>query len=100
MASWLALESRRCREPNDLPRGFSMDATSISLLDRLRDEPNDGSWSRLVELYSPLIRSWLGRNGLARGEHVVRCRRFHDRRGARCVSFHRALSVHETNRLF
>ena len=33
--------------------------TSQSLLERLRlaDEPDD--WERLVELYTPLIRSWL-----------------------------------------
>lgn len=41
-----------------------MDATSVSLLDRLREEPSDVSWARLVDLYSPLIRNWLGRNAL------------------------------------
>ena len=41
-----------------------MDETSNSLLDRLREEPNDVSWTRLVDLYSPLIRAWLRRNNL------------------------------------
>lgn len=35
--------------------------TSLSLLDRLRDSPDDGSWQRLVEIYTPLIRGWLRR---------------------------------------
>jgi RNA polymerase sigma-70 factor (ECF subfamily) len=39
--------------------------TSLSLLDQLRLEPNPESWQRLVELYTPLIRGWLGRYGLA-----------------------------------
>jgi RNA polymerase sigma-70 factor (ECF subfamily) len=33
--------------------------TPISLLDRLRDCPDDRSWNRLVELYTPFIRDWL-----------------------------------------
>jgi RNA polymerase sigma-70 factor (ECF subfamily) len=33
--------------------------TSASLLDRLRSDPNEGSWQRLVDLYTPLIRNWL-----------------------------------------
>ena len=35
--------------------------TSLSLLDRLRESPDDGSWQRLVEIYTPLIRGWLRR---------------------------------------
>lgn len=34
--------------------------TSHSLLDRMREADSD-SWSQLVELYSPLLRSWIGR---------------------------------------
>src|SRR5690349_13124798 len=41
-----------------------MDETSTSLLDRLRHAADDVSWRRLVELYSPMIRVWLRRNGL------------------------------------
>jgi RNA polymerase sigma factor (sigma-70 family) len=41
-----------------------MHETSASLLDRLRDSPDDASWRRLVDLYTPLIRSWLRRQGL------------------------------------
>jgi RNA polymerase sigma factor (sigma-70 family) len=36
-----------------------MDHTSLSLLERLRGSGNDPAWSRLVELYAPLIRHWL-----------------------------------------
>ncbi len=40
--------------------------TSASFLDSLRDTSDERAWSRLVELYSPLIRNWLQRNGAAR----------------------------------
>jgi RNA polymerase sigma-70 factor (ECF subfamily) len=33
--------------------------TSTSLLERLRNSPDDESWTRLDALYRPLIRSWL-----------------------------------------
>ncbi len=36
--------------------------TSLSLLDRLRQSPDDADWSRLVEAYSPLLRAWLVRS--------------------------------------
>jgi RNA polymerase sigma-70 factor (ECF subfamily) len=39
--------------------------TPLSLLDRLRERPDQISWRRLVELYTPLIRSTLGRYGVA-----------------------------------
>jgi RNA polymerase sigma-70 factor (ECF subfamily) len=38
--------------------------TSISLLDRARLDPNDGSWDRLVDVYSPLLFAWLTRLGI------------------------------------
>jgi RNA polymerase sigma-70 factor (ECF subfamily) len=41
-----------------------MPETSVSLLDRLRDRPDEASWRRLVDLYAPLIRGWLRRQGL------------------------------------
>lgn len=41
-----------------------MSETSFRLLDRLRLEPDDGSWRRLVDLYTPLIQDWLRRQGL------------------------------------
>src|SRR5438128_9105 len=41
-----------------------MAETSTSLLDRLRVAPDERSWQRLVDLYSPLIRGWLRRQGL------------------------------------
>lgn len=36
--------------------------TSLSLLERLRLEPDEQSWRRFVELYEPLIRGWLRRH--------------------------------------
>jgi RNA polymerase sigma factor (sigma-70 family) len=38
-----------------------MHETSLSLLERLRHSPEDESWTRLADLYSPLIRAWLRR---------------------------------------
>lgn len=42
-----------------------MSETSFSLLERLRQEPSDTAWQRLVDFYSPLIRGWLRRYALA-----------------------------------
>jgi RNA polymerase sigma-70 factor (ECF subfamily) len=42
-----------------------MAETSASLLDRLRLSPDADAWSRLVAIYTPLIRAWLSRLGLA-----------------------------------
>jgi len=39
-----------------------MEVTSFSLLDRLREQPDDESWQRLVDLYTPLIHGWLRRH--------------------------------------
>ncbi len=39
-----------------------MPETSVSLLERLRERPGEEDWQRLVELYTPLIRSWLRRH--------------------------------------
>lgn len=36
-----------------------MAETSASLLDLLRQSPDDAAWKRLVELYEPLMRRWL-----------------------------------------
>jgi RNA polymerase sigma-70 factor, ECF subfamily len=36
-----------------------MDETSLSLLQRLKSSPESENWNRLVELYAPLIRTWL-----------------------------------------
>jgi len=35
--------------------------TNHSLLDRLRQGPNETAWLRMVDLYTPLIRGWLKR---------------------------------------
>jgi RNA polymerase sigma factor (sigma-70 family) len=39
--------------------------TSVSLLNRLRSQPDAESWRRLVELYTPLIQGWLRRQAVA-----------------------------------
>jgi RNA polymerase sigma factor (sigma-70 family) len=36
--------------------------TSVCLLERLRRQPDDESWQRLVDLYTPLLRGWLRRH--------------------------------------
>lgn len=38
-----------------------MSATSATLLERLKDAGDADAWSRLVELYTPLIRGWAER---------------------------------------
>jgi RNA polymerase sigma-70 factor, ECF subfamily len=38
--------------------------TPISLLERLRLQPDSPSWQRFVDLYTPLIRDWLRRYAL------------------------------------
>jgi RNA polymerase sigma-70 factor (ECF subfamily) len=38
--------------------------TPVSLLERLRLRPDAASWRRLVDLYTPLIRDWLRRQGV------------------------------------
>jgi RNA polymerase sigma-70 factor (ECF subfamily) len=50
-----------------------MPETSISLLERLRLRPDPGSWQRLVDLYTPLIRTWLRRYAVhdADGDDLV-----------------------------
>jgi RNA polymerase sigma-70 factor (ECF subfamily) len=45
-----------------------MPDTSLSLLDRLRHRPDDGTWRRLVDVYTPLIRGWLRRHGLTEAD--------------------------------
>jgi RNA polymerase sigma-70 factor (ECF subfamily) len=39
-----------------------MSETSASLLERLRQAPDAGSWKRLVDLYTPLLQGWLRRH--------------------------------------
>jgi RNA polymerase sigma-70 factor (ECF subfamily) len=40
------------------------DETSLSLLDRARQDASDGSWDRLMDVYSPLLHGWLARMGV------------------------------------
>ena len=41
-----------------------MSDTSLSLLDRLQRRSDAEAWQRLVDLYTPLLRGWLGRYAL------------------------------------
>lgn len=41
-----------------------MAETSLSLLDRLKGQPDQMGWQRWIDLYTPLIRGWLLRQGL------------------------------------
>ncbi len=45
-----------------------MSDTPMSLLDRLQSRPDDESWRRLTDLYTPLIRNWLGRQSVESSE--------------------------------
>jgi RNA polymerase sigma-70 factor (ECF subfamily) len=38
--------------------------TSVSLLDRVHQQPDAGAWQRLVDLYTPLLQQWLARYSL------------------------------------
>jgi RNA polymerase sigma-70 factor, ECF subfamily len=51
-----------------------MAQTSVSLLERLSDRSDSEAWTRLVELYSPLIRRWLGQYELAESDADDLCR--------------------------
>jgi len=42
--------------------------TSLTLLERLRTQPDDAAWRRLDDLYRPLIRHWLLRDPTLRDE--------------------------------
>jgi RNA polymerase sigma-70 factor (ECF subfamily) len=42
--------------------------TSVSLLERLRNQPGDADWNRLVALYAPLIAGWLRGQGVQAGD--------------------------------
>jgi RNA polymerase sigma-70 factor, ECF subfamily len=42
-----------------------VDETSHTLLDALRSRPSAAGWQRLVSIYTPLIQSWLHRQGVA-----------------------------------
>lgn len=46
--------------PNETTEN-GMYETSFSLLERLREQPGEADWRRLVTLYTPLIQAWLRR---------------------------------------
>ncbi len=39
--------------------------TSVSLLERLAGAPTDDDWRRLLDLYQPLLRTWMARAGVS-----------------------------------
>jgi RNA polymerase sigma-70 factor (ECF subfamily) len=41
-----------------------MNPTPLSILERLRERPDEASWRRLFDLYTPFVRHWLGRQGI------------------------------------
>jgi RNA polymerase sigma-70 factor (ECF subfamily) len=41
-----------------------MNTTSVSLLEQLRDAPDEAAWARFVHLYSPLLFRWARQAGL------------------------------------
>ncbi len=43
---------------------MSHENTSLSLLDKLIRKPDSESWTRLTDIYTPLLRRWLGRYGI------------------------------------
>ena len=56
------------RNTSVLVEGTSAMDTSASLLASLRNVDDEQAWSRLVQLYTPLMRSWLRRYGAALGD--------------------------------
>jgi RNA polymerase sigma-70 factor (ECF subfamily) len=58
--------------PETPPAGGPQQATSLTLLDRLRAN-DDGAWHTMVRLYGPLVRHWCGRGGVrgADGDDVA-----------------------------
>jgi RNA polymerase sigma-70 factor (ECF subfamily) len=44
---------------------IGMPDTSVSLLQRLRLQPDDGTWKRFIDIYEPLIQGWLRRYSVA-----------------------------------
>jgi RNA polymerase sigma-70 factor (ECF subfamily) len=49
-------------------RGSAVAETSVSLLERLRRQPGSEAWARLVDVYAPLVRGWLRRQGVAEAD--------------------------------
>jgi RNA polymerase sigma-70 factor (ECF subfamily) len=45
-------------------RELVMTDTPRSLLERLHHQPDEESWKRLIELYTPLLRRWLRQSGV------------------------------------
>jgi len=43
-----------------------MPETPVSLLERLREQPDPDAWRQFVALYTPLLQHWLHRHGLQR----------------------------------
>lgn len=48
---------------------LNMPDTSLTLLDRLQQQPDPAAWERLVQIYAPLIGRWLARTPLQHADH-------------------------------
>ena len=46
-----------------------MSDTSMTLLERLQQQPDSGAWQRLLDIYAPLIARWLARSPLQKADH-------------------------------
>ena len=46
-----------------------MSETSLTLLERLQQQPDPGAWQKLVDIYAPLIGRWLARSPLQKADH-------------------------------
>ena len=46
-----------------------MSETSLTLLQRLQQQPDPAAWQRLVDIYAPLIGRWLARSPLQHADH-------------------------------
>jgi RNA polymerase sigma-70 factor (ECF subfamily) len=43
--------------------------TSLTWLGRLAGDPTEGDWKQLLDVYGPLLRTWLSRSGVASADH-------------------------------
>jgi RNA polymerase sigma factor (sigma-70 family) len=59
MVAWVPTEAYLIHNRAPVIANDAMEATSLTLLDRLRRERQQGDWRRFVELYEPFIRRFI-----------------------------------------
>jgi hypothetical protein len=66
-----------------------MEQTPKGILEKLRHAPDAASWKRLVDLYTPLIQTWLRQQGIPAADTARRTETHKGRRPKfkRCVPF-------------